>query len=265
LLFPNPTRHLLFTFIPVLLLTGPASLGGPQTQKPKAPEPKRLTFSEARRLLEGEAEGNLINRPQSFTRTRLRSGQVIELHYPVAVSKREARTLKAMAAGYGLLYESEADYREATRPRHILEDLIPDGQAFVSAVPQLVARLQKRLRTGGQGLDYSRASLRRIDLYLASYQRTHTTADADPQLFQELTAYYGEALKRTLKGEWRVRQERVDRTHTQSEPNITFEAGAGELKPWSSVFSALYDEDRRGMKLTAAFSSDLEAARLAGR
>jgi hypothetical protein len=219
--------------------------------------------------LAGEAEGNLAHRPHSFTRTRLSTGQVLELYYPVTVPKRGAKATQAAAAGYGLLYASEADYREAHRPRHVLEDLIPDARVFIQDIPRLVARLQKRLRVGAQSLDYSRASLKRIDLYLAGYQRTHTTAETDPQLFQELTAYYGETLRRALQGEWRLQQERIDRTHVQTEPNIGFEASGlartKVLKPWSSVLSALYDEDRRGIGLTAVFDADLKAARAAQR
>jgi hypothetical protein len=268
----SATRSLLFVIIALGLLTGPLAFGQAPAPKPKSGEPKpkpgepqRLSFAEAQRLLEGEAEGNLSKRPNIFSATRLRAGQVLELYYPVTGTKRGARPARVTVAGYGLLYASEADYADSKRPRHILEDLIPDPQAFIDAVPQLIARLQKRLRVSAPSLDYSPASLRRIDQYVAAYQRTHTTAETDPQLFQEITAYYGEALRRALNGVWRVRQERMDRTRAQGEPNIIFEVGhppaTGERKPWSSVVNALHDEDLRGLKLATAFTADLAAAK----
>src|SRR5205823_6040125 len=175
--------------------------------------------------LEGETEGNLAKRQNIFSRTRLRSGQILELYYPLSVSKQTGKTRPASVPGYGMLYESETAYADTLRPHHILEDLIPDAQSFIASIPQLTLNLQKRLRAGAQALDYSSASLKRLDLYIASYQRLHTTADTDPQLFQELTAYYGETLRRALNGQWRIHQEKVDRTHRQAEPNISFEIG----------------------------------------
>jgi hypothetical protein len=167
-----------------------------------------------------------------------------------------------MVAGYGVLYDSEAEFKDATRTRHMLEDLIPDGHDLVANVPQLVARLEKRLRVRAGKLDYSRASLRRLDSYIAGFHSSYTTAQTNPKLFQELTAYYGETLRRALKGEWQVREEPVGESHLQPEPNVWFNAGGKnkEIKPWSSVISALYDEDKRGIGLTKVFDADLKAA-----
>ena len=232
---------------------------------------KRLPFVQAQKLLEGEKEGNLNKRATfdvlTYTLTRLRSGQLLELYYPVRAnmptSKSSAKN--ATVPGYGVLYESEADYTETTRPRHALEDLIPDGRAFVDSIPQLVALLEKRLRTGAGKLDYSRASLKRLDAYIASYQSAHTTAETNAQLFQELTAYYGETLRRALNGEWQLTNERVSKTRVQIEPNIRFVPGSSTrakiVKPWSSVHGALHDEERRGVGVTKAFDADLAAAR----
>ena len=221
---------------------------------------KRLPFTQAQKLLEGENEGNLNKRATAnaltYTLTRLRSGQLLELYYPVRANMPAGKGVakNATVPGYGVLYESEADYAEATRPRHALEDLIPDGRAFVSNVPQLVAQLEKRLRTGAGKLDYSRASLKRLDAYIAAYQSAHTTAETNAQLFQELTAYYGESLRRALGGEWQLTNERVSKTRVQLEPNIRFvpdsSARAKVIKPWSSVYGALHDEEKRGVGVT---------------
>ncbi len=229
--------------------------------------PKRLAFVDAKRLLEGETEGNISHRPGGYSETRLRSGQILELFYPLNIrssSSGSTKTGKATAAaGYGLLHESRAAWEEAKRPRHILEELLPDGRGFVTDVPALVARLEKRLRVGAKHLDYSRASLKRVDLYLTQYRRTHSTADSDSALFQELTAYYGEVLKRELAGRWLVRNENIAQKRAQTVPNVAYELASvrHEMKPWSSVLNVLYNEDRRGLTLTASFDSDLRTAR----
>lgn len=162
--------------------------------------------------------------------------------------------------GYGMLYESELAYKEANRVPHMLEDLIPDGHKLVSDIPQLVARLEKRLRLGAGKLDYSHASLKRVDAYLAGYLRSRSTMQTDPQLFQELTAYYGETLRRAVGGEWQVREDKVSK---HPEPNIIFSRGVKEIKPWSGLVTILYeyDEEKRGGGLMRLFDLDLDAAR----
>ena len=253
-MFSQSTRRY---FLPLALaLSAAVAPAGQQKSKPKPADPRRLNYAEAQALLAGEAEGNLARRPNSFTRTRLQSGQVLELYYPLAAP----RGAKRGVPGYGLLYSSEATLEEANRPHHILEEMIPDGQAFVANVPGLVARLEKRLRVGGRGLDYSRASLRRLDAYVAGLHQAQTTANTDPQLFQEITAYYGETLRRAVGGEWQVSQAQVSRARVQTEPNVSLAGGEKELKPWASVFNALYDEERRGTRLSVIFDADLAAA-----
>ncbi len=212
-------------------------------------------------LLENAEEGNLSHQPKRFSRTRLGDGRVLETFYPL--TSRSGKSRRITVAGYGVLYESEGALRDANRPRHMLEDLIPDGAEIVNNLPQLIERLEKRLRLGRGRLDFSRASLRRIDAWLAGYQRSRTTAQTDPRLFQELTAYYGETLRRMLDGQWRIHNEPVGKTHIQTEPNIRYPAGrvSREIKPWSSVIDALYDEDNRGIGLTKVLDKDLSASR----
>jgi hypothetical protein len=224
---------------------------------------RKISFAEAQKLLTNEKEGNLSNQPGKFSRTKLRGGQVLELYYPITTPDPRRRARAITTPGYGLLYDSELAYKENNRTRHVLEDLIPDGQKLISDIPQLVARLEKRLRLGPGKLDYSRASLKRVDAFLVGYLNSHSTMQTDPQLFQELTAYYGETLRRAADGQWRVRQERVSEFHVQPEPNILLNTFAGrkEIKPWSGLISVLYDEDKRGAALTKLFDSDMSAAR----
>jgi hypothetical protein len=251
-------------FLVAILLIAPFNINSFSQPSPKQSKPasRRIGFAEAQRLLANENEGNLSNQPGKFSRTRLSSGQVLELYYPITTQNPRRKSRTVTAPGYGLLYESETAFKEANRPRHVLEELIPDGHKLVGGVPQLVARLEKRLRAGAGKLDYSRASLKRVDAYLAGYLNSRSTMETDPQLFQELTAYYGETLRRALNGQWRVREERVSELHAQAEPNIVFASGgrAKEIKPWSGLISALYDEDKRGSGLTKLFDIDLQSA-----
>jgi len=232
---------------------------GQPSRNPKRPEPRRISFAEAQKLLVNENEGNLEKQPRKFSRTKLSGGQVLELYYPITAPDPRRRSRMTTVSGYGKLYESETAYKEANRVPHVLEDLIPDSHRLVGDVPQLVARLEKRLRLGAGKLDYSRASLKRVDAYLAGYLRSHSTMQTDPQLFQELTAYYGETLRRAVGGEWRVRKDEVFK---YPEPNIIISAGgAKEIKPWSGLVTILYDEEKRGAGLTKLFDADAEAAR----
>jgi hypothetical protein len=249
-------------FIVVLLISpfSANSFSQPPKNKTK-PASRRISFAEAQRLLASEPEGNLSKQPGKFTRTKLSTGQVLELYYPITTPNPRRKSRLVTAPGYGVLYESEPAFKEANRPRHVLEDLIPDGHRLVNDIPQLVARLEKRLRVGAGKLDYSRASLKRIDLYLAGYLNSHSTMQTDSQLFQELTAYYGETLRRALSGQWRVREERVSELHKQPEPNIILASGGRtkEVKPWSGLISILYDEDKRGAGLMKLFDADVRA------
>ena len=265
---PYQTRSLiglLCLFCLTNLALGQTSKPAKAKAKPVAAGPRRLAFAEAQTLLAEAREGNLEKRVSrdmvTYTRTRLPNGQVLELNYPVTANQpvkgKVPRT--SLVPGYGVLYESEAAYNDATRPRHALEDLIPDGRAFIASVPQLVARLEKRLRTR---LDYSRASLRRLDALVASYRSTHADSPTiDATLFQELTAYYGETLRRALNAEWQATEERVGKTQfIQLEPNLRFTApGALRsqlLKPWSSILNALYEETNRSGSVTQAFDAE---------
>lgn len=253
------------TTLPILItvLAICSTLKGQQpSRKGKSTKSQRISFTEAQRLLASESEGNLSKQPNRFSSTRLSDGRVLEVYYPLLV-KRVGKSKPTSVAGYGVLYESEAAFDDEKRARHMLEDLIPDGQALIENVPQLVARLEKRLRLRAGGLDYSRASLKRLDSYISGFHRSHTTAQTNPGLFQELTAYYGETLRRAISGEWRVREERVSKTYIQKVPNISFNSGgaAKEIKPWDSINTALYDEESRGIGLTRQFDSNLAAAR----
>ena len=252
----------------LFMLSVPAFSQKSKTRPQLKPAPtKRLTFAAAQKMLEGETEGNLQKQVTreivTFSLTRLNSGSVIELYYPVAPNIPSNKIKVTTVPGYGMWYESEAVYREIKRPRHALEDLIPDTKVFIEQVPALVARLEKRLHTK---LDYSRTSLRRLDALVAAVQGVLAPAETDARLFQELTAYYGETLRRTLSyGEWKSLEERYDKSHTFAVPGVRYLAQSVNqfklLKPGASVISAMFDEKNRGTSITLAFDKDLAAAR----
>jgi hypothetical protein len=223
---------------------------------------RKISFAEAQKLLTNENEGNLSKQPGKFSRTKLSGGQVLELYYPITAADPRRKSRPTTVPGYGMLYESELAYKDSNRVPHVLEDLIPDSQRLVGDIPQLVGRLEKRLRLGAGKLDYSRASLRHIDAYLAGYLRSHSTMQTDPQLFQELTAYYGETLRRAVGGEWRVRNDEVSK---YPEPNIIIGGGrTKEIKPWSGLITILYEGyevEKRGTGLTKLFDTDAGTAR----
>ncbi|MGH9936460.1 MAG: hypothetical protein ACREAM_09450, partial [Blastocatellia bacterium] len=127
---------------------------------------RRISLAEAQKLLAGENEGNLSKQHGKFSRTKLSGGQVLEVYYPITTPNPRRKSRPVTTPGYGVLYESELAFKEANRPRHVLEDLIPNGHKLVGEIPQLVAKLEKRLRLGAGKLDYSRASLKRVDSYL---------------------------------------------------------------------------------------------------
>lgn len=219
---------------------------------------RRISFAEGQKLVANEPEGNLSKQPGKFTRTKLRDGRVLELFYPITVSLSSRKGKTATAPGYGVLYESEASFKETNRPHHALEDLIPDGRVFVGMVPMHVTKLEKRVGR----LDYSRGSLRRLDSLISGYLASHTTAHIEPVFFQQVAAYYGEVLRRELKGEWKVREVKLGVARVQAEPNIEIIHGgkSRELKPWSTVLKAMANEDLRGTKLSKLFDEELRSA-----
>lgn len=241
----KPTASLLPLFLPLI--------GSVMSLSVMAQElSTRLRLDEARRMVAAEDEGNLLRQAGRFTRTRLTDGRVIEIYYPVTTGDRSPR--KSLP-GYGLLYPSEEAFRETIRPRHILEEVLPDGHDFIARIPELIRRLERRLLLAPGRLELTRSGLHRLDRYLRQHHANHTTAETDPRLFQELTACYGETLRRALDGKWTVQEVEVGRGRHQTEPNLIFGASQ-EIKPWRSIVRALNDEDSRGIGLVRLFDSD---------
>ena len=247
------------TLWPILFLSILFFVSGSSAQQSKSSSsPRRLSFAEGQKLLVNEKEGNLDKQPGKFTRTKLNDGRVLEMFYPLTASSAARKGKPLSVPGYALLYDSDAAFKETTRPRHALEDLIPDGRVFVGSVQMHVMKLEKRVGK----LDFTRSSLRRLDNLIAGYHTSHTTAQTDQQTFQQVTAYYGEMLRRELKAEWKAREVKLGLARVQVEPNLEFIASGKpkEIKPWSTVLHAMSNEDSRGVRLSKLYEDDLRAA-----
>jgi hypothetical protein len=115
--------------------------------------------------------------------------------------------------------------------KHILQDRLPQGQDFVSRVPELINELAVILRIPRRDLNGSLDSLSRVD---AKLKRIGREQSLQPPTFPALVAYVGEVMKQTTKGDWEMRL---------SEDGDTWE-------PWivdphgrsCSPFLAVYDE-----------------------
>ena len=80
-------------------------------------------------------------------------------------------------------------------------------------------------------------------------------------MFQQVTAYYGEVLRRETGGEWVVSNESIAQKNIQRVPNIRFERNGAwiERRPWSTVLNILSNEDNRNPSLATAWDADLRA------
>jgi hypothetical protein len=132
----------------------------------------------------------------------------------------DGRLLIVFAEGKGRLVEigeSQAfiDMTEATKTRlrenphgrHILVDRLPQGVAFEAHVPALIAELPKLLNLSPDDLDFSQASLVKIDTKLKKQGRAKCI---HPPLFPALVAYIGEMYNRKTGSKWYIRHDTGD-------------------------------------------------------
>lgn len=97
------------------------------------------------------------------------------------------------------------------RPIEVLEydpvsEVIPDSYCFIKEAPKLAEALRKRL---SDKLDYSPDSLDKVDNFILkkSYRQPEPWANERwRRVIQELTAYYGEVLRRNLCGKWVIKE-----------------------------------------------------------
>ena len=97
--------------------------------------------------------------------------------------------------------------RENPHGRHVLVDRLPQGADFVKHVPELIAELPKLLNLSSEDLDFSEASLLKIDPKLKKNGRAKCL---NPPIFPALVAYLGEVYNRKYGSTWYIRQNSVD-------------------------------------------------------
>lgn len=109
-----------------------------------------------------------------------------------------------------------------------LPEVIPDPLRFIQEAPALAELLARRFK---EKLDYSPESLKLVDDFILkkSYRRPEPwVREADRQLVRELTAYFGEVLRRQLQGEWVVLEGSGGALH----PAVVFTVGGVKQDAW---------------------------------
>jgi hypothetical protein len=127
---------------------------------------------------------------------------------------------------------------ESEEPEHgrdIHLDLVPDAEAFVRQVPELLLRLQGRLRKGHM-LDFSVESLHVVGDYIR-HRRRKGTPEENVDIVQELAAYFGEVLVRNLNGRWAVEE-----TKGVMAPVVRRGPGPGRAEPPFCRVWKMWDE-----------------------
>ncbi|MFN8530701.1 MAG: hypothetical protein U0670_19010 [Anaerolineae bacterium] len=147
----------------------------------------------------------------------------------------------------GFVYASQADVdfvlerrRQAwaQKPQHILREAgrFPYGEEFPAQVPRLIDQLADLLNLSRDELDYTWASLEKVEKKIKHRGRQKSLA---VPIFPALLAYVGEVMRHDVQGEWQMRRSRQDAEVW--EPWIV-DAREHEYNPFLPLYDAL-DED----------------------
>jgi hypothetical protein len=132
---------------------------------------------------------------------------------------------------------------------HFLEGLLPSGEKFPTTVPDSANLLSEKFRLPIEDLSYTMDSLLAIDRRMSRFLDPQDCVKAP--LFEPLTAYFGEVLRRAVDGEWVMRRDDRD---VVWEPWIVTREGR-EFAPFLMVFEefndAPPDPSLRGLVLRA--------------
>jgi hypothetical protein len=85
-----------------------------------------------------------------------------------------------------------------------LLDVLPQGQGFAAAVPELLRDAPALLAIDASALDFSVKSVALLD---DAVRRLGRTKALTPEVFPSLLAYVGEVVRRVVDGRWEVRSE----------------------------------------------------------
>lgn len=144
----------------------------------------------------------------------LRDGEQSKLFLGDVFFHPDGRALTVFASdGHGVLYATHADFeimagllrRPRPKPRHILQDLTPNDEAFPTHVPNLVDDLSVLLGIPREKLDNSLSSLELVERKVKHLGREKCIA---PPVFQALVAYTGEVIRAAIMGRWEMQLNR---------------------------------------------------------
>jgi len=133
------------------------------------------------------------------------------------------------------------------RPIEVIEydsvsDVIPEPQQFIQEARQLSEKFVKRF---GKEIDYSPESLERVDDFILkkSYRRPKPWDNENWRgIIQEITAYYGEVLRRNLQGKWIVRE--CDKGISHPVVEFTVKAQKQDEHPFTRVIKLWCERER---------------------
>jgi hypothetical protein len=117
--------------------------------------------------------------------------------------------LLVFADGRGRRYESRDDVLAhaawaAAQPGgsfRIVERLLPNRQSFIARLPQLLGALPECVGLDAEAFDFTDESLRQLDDAL---RRLGVDAVLTPHVFEPLTAYIGEVIRRRTGAHWEM-------------------------------------------------------------
>jgi hypothetical protein len=104
--------------------------------------------------------------------------------------------------------EYKAWLAENPHGRSVLVGLLPQGENFVEQIPMLINELSKILRLSPEELDFSEASLEKVD---AKLKRLGRKKCLQPPIFPALVAYTGEVFRQRYQGEWHMKHDNLDK------------------------------------------------------
>lgn len=89
------------------------------------------------------------------------------------------------------------------RDKHILKNMIPEGEAFIACIPSLIVDLAQMLGLPPESIDYGIDGLTQIERTIRC--KYSPKRRADPAILLPLLTYVSEVGRRAVNGQWDVR------------------------------------------------------------
>lgn len=170
-------------------------------------------------------------------------------------SAKNAGLLVTRSGQRAVLYESREEVLRISRetasmkPRHMLDDRMPEGATFVEQVPALVDELAEKLDIPRAALDASIESLAAVD---AAVRKRRPRRCLEAPIFSALVAYVGEVMRKHTGGRWELRP-----SGDVHEPWIV--AGGAWLAPFAVVFRELAEPHAGGCSIQGSTAGEIGA------